>query len=68
MINECRILIYADDTVIFYSDKSAKAVEDVINYEADLVGKWFADNNLIMNLQKGITEFVMYGKSQKLTR
>ena len=44
--------MYADDTVMFYSDKSAIAVEDVINYKADLVGKWFTDNRLIMNLKK----------------
>ena len=60
--------MYADDTVIFYLDKSAKAVEDVINHEANLVGKWFMDNNLIMNLKKGKTEFVMYGTSQKLSK
>ena len=68
VMNKCKILMYADDTVIFYSDKSAKAVEDVINHEANLVGKWFTDNNLIMNLKKGKTEFVMYGTSQKLSR
>ena len=56
--------MYTDDTVILYSDKSAKAAEDVINHEANLVGKWFTDNNLIMNLKKGKTEFVMYGTSQ----
>ena len=67
-MNKCKILIYADDTEIFYSDKSAKVVEDVINHEANLAGKWFTDNNLIMNLKKGKTEFVMYGTSQKLSR
>ena len=67
VMEKCKILMYADDTVLFYSDKSAKAVEDVINNEADLAGKWFADN-LIMNLKKVKTEFVMYGASQKLSR
>ena len=67
-MNKCKILMYADDTVIFYSDKSAKAVGDVINHEANLAGKWFTDNNLIMNLKKGKTEFVIYGTSQKLSR
>lgn len=33
VVNECMILMYADDTVIFHSDKSSKAVEDVINHE-----------------------------------
>ena len=68
VMNKCKILMYADDTVILYSDKSAKAVGDVINHEANLAGKWFTDNNLIMNLKKGKTEFVIYGTSQKLSR
>ena len=52
VINKCKILMYADDTVIFYSDKSAKAVGDVINHEANLAGKWFTENNLIMNKER----------------
>ena len=67
-MNKCKILMYAGNTVIFYSDKSAKAVEDVINQEVNLAGKWFTNNNLIMNLKKCKTEFVMYGTSQKLSR
>lgn len=38
ILNKCKILMYADDTVVFHSDKSAKAVEDVIKHEGDLVG------------------------------
>ena len=58
--------MYADDTVISFSDKSAKAIEEVINHEANFAGKWFTDNNLIMNLEKGETEFVRYGTRLKL--
>ena len=35
LMDKCKILMYADDTVIFYGDKSAKAVEDVVNREVD---------------------------------
>ena len=56
--------MYVDDTLIFYLDNSAKDVEDIINHEANLFGKWFTNNNLIMNPKKGKTDFVIYGKSQ----
>ena len=45
-----------------------KTFEDVINQEADLAGRWFTDNNLIMNLKKCKIEFVMYGICQKLSK
>ena len=47
--------MYADDTVIFFLERWVEAVEEVLNQEANLVGKWFANNNLIQNLKKGKT-------------
>ena len=60
--------MYADDSVIFFSERSVAAVEEVLNQEANLVGKWFTNNNLILNLKKGKTELVIYGTSQKLAK
>ena len=60
--------MYADDTVIFFSERSVAAVEEVLNQEANLVGKWFMNNDLILNLKKGKTELVIYGTSQKLAK
>ena len=55
VLDKCKILMYADDTVVFFSERSVEAVEEVLNQEANLVGKWFANNNLILNLKKGKT-------------
>ena len=68
VLDKCRILMYADDTVIYFSERSVEAVEEILNKEANLVGKWFTNNNLILNLKKGKTELVIYGSSQKLTK
>ena len=60
--------MYADDTVIFFSERSVVAAEEVLNKEANLVAKWFTNNNLILNLKKSKTELVIYGTSQKLAK
>ena len=60
VLKKCKILMYADDSVIFFSERSVAAVEEVLNQEANLVGKWFTNNNLKLNLKKGKTELVIY--------
>lgn len=37
VLDKCNVLMYADDTVIFFSEKSVAAVEEVLNREAKLV-------------------------------
>ena len=66
-LNNSSVLLYADDTVIYYADKSAREVETVLNREVSFIANWFDDNNLILNLKKGKTEFVLYGSSKKLS-
>ena len=58
------MLLYADDTVIYYANKSASDVERVLNTEVGYIAKCFDENNLILNLKKGKTEFVLYGSSK----
>ena len=33
-----------------------------------MVSKYFSENNLMLNLNKGKTEFVVYGTAQKLVK
>ena len=65
-LNNSSILLYADNTVIYYAEKSAREVETVLNKEASFIATWFDENNLILNLKKGKAEFVLYGSSKKL--
>ena len=68
VLDKCKILLYADDTIIFFLDRSVATVEEVLNHEADLVNKRFSKNNQILNLNKGKTELIIYGTAQKLAK
>ena len=66
-LNKSNILLYADDTVIYYADKRSSDVEMILNTELNCLAKWLDDNNLIINIKKRKTEFVLYGSSKKLS-
>ena len=55
------MLMYADDTVLYYSDKLSSKIEEIINRDAGILNNWVNENCLILNLKKGKTEFIMYG-------
>ena len=65
-LKHCSILLYADDTVIFTVDKNCKVIEERLNTDLNKITNWFSDNNLIMNLKKRKTEYVLYGTTQRL--
>ena len=67
-VKECQILLYADDTVMFTSDKDSKRIEETLNTEFNKVATWFTNNNLVLNLKKTKTEFVLFGTHQKLAK
>ena len=57
--------MYADDTVIYYSDKNTRNIERIVNEEASVIQRWINENCLLLNLKKGKTEFVIYGSRLK---
>ena len=52
--------MYADDTVLYFSSKCSKDIENCINSDANSVNSWMKENCMILNPKKGKTEFVMY--------
>ncbi|XP_057296255.1 uncharacterized protein LOC130625211 [Hydractinia symbiolongicarpus] len=66
LLSKSKVLLYADDIVVYYSSKSSKEVESVLNNEVQRIADWMNENCLIINLKKGKTEFVMYGAHQNL--
>ena len=58
--------MYANDTVIFYSNASSKNIEEIINKEVQRVADWLRENILVINLKKRKTEFVLYGTAKRL--
>ncbi len=55
----CNILMYADDTVIFFSSKDTSEIERVLNTELEFIHNWLYTNKLFLNLVK--TEVVLFG-------
>ena len=65
-LKSSRILLYADDAVVYFADKDVSIIQNTLNLEIDNIAKWFSDNCLVINLKSGKTEFVLYGTPQKI--
>lgn len=58
-VDRCNILMYADDTVLYFSAKTAVEIEMMLNKELKLVKDQIVDNSL--SLHKGKTECALFG-------
>ena len=59
-----RVLKYTDETVIYCSGKDVRSIEANFTYDMDLIAKYLDDNELIMNLEKGKTEVMLFGTAK----
>jgi len=59
-------ILYADDTVIYYSSRSVSDLEHHINADFRTVSQWFSRNLLTLNISK--CNFVIFGSPQKPNR
>ena len=57
--------MYADDTVIYTSDKSFSTIKSNLTEDFARVATWLEENQLIVNLRNGKTECVLFGTSQR---
>ena len=62
----CNIILYADDTVLFYAGKTSTEIENILGSELQQIAHWL--NNLVINLKKSKTECVLYGTHQKTSK
>ena len=65
-INFSNVIMYADDTVIFFSSAQLMEVELKLNMELTSLSQWLCGNKLLLNLK--ITEFMVFGTQQRLHR
>ena len=65
-LRHCKILTYADDTVIFTSSNDIDAIQDSLSQDLDNLSNWFLDNELIFNLKKGKPEVMLFGTGKRL--
>ena len=62
-LEKCKILLYVDDTV-----KSCEFIQLNLNADLSKLTSWFSVNKLVVNLNKGKTEFMLFGTSKKLSK
>ena len=65
-LKRCQTIMFADDTVIFCSSKSSSQIEKYLNDDLKNVAKYLEANDLIINLNKGKTESMLFGTAAKL--
>ena len=56
--------MYADDTIIYTSDKSFSTIKSNLTKEFAQVATWLEENQLIVNLRRGKTECMLFRMSQ----
>ena len=67
-VENCKTIMYADDTVLLFSDKTEDEINKAINHDANLLHTWLCNNGLILNSNKGKTEFMMFGTATRRKR
>ena len=65
-INFSNVIMYADDTVIFFSSAQLMEAEFKLNMELTSLSEWLCGNKLLLNLKKA--EFMVFGTQQRLYR
>ncbi len=61
---KCKLLLYADDSVLLVSDKDPRVVSDTISRELETCNEWLIDNKL--SLHQGKTEAMLCGTQRKI--
>ena len=66
VVCNCSILIYADDTVLFFANPDISVIQEKLNDDLSLMGTWLRDNCLFLNTSK--TESMVFGTHARLAR
>ena len=62
----CKLIIYADDSVLLVSGKSILWIEETLHNELDSVREWLTANKLSLHLGK--TESILFSTKRKLCK
>ena len=68
LLKYCKMIMYADDTVLFYNHKDQQEIEKVLSKEFGILSSWLRENELILNLKEGKTEIMMFGTKKRLNQ
>ena len=50
-LERCEIILYADDTVIYYADRTCERIEEHLNNDMEQISNWLVQNNLVINFK-----------------
>ncbi len=62
----CKLVMYADDTILVASDKDPSVVSDVLASNLQSCNNWLVNNNL--SLHMGKTECIIFGTKRRLRK
>ena len=63
-LTRCKMLMYADDTVLFYSSREVHEIEVTLPKVLEVMRNWINENSLFLNNKK--TECVLFGSGIRL--
>ena len=66
-LKHCNFLMYADDTVIYYTHKIMEQIEEKLQVDFTNITSWLEDNQIVINLKKGKTETMLFGTEKRLS-
>ena len=62
-VKHCKIILYADDTLLYYSSNSIKDIELCVNEDIHSICKWLDENLLTLNCAK--SKFLLFGGNRR---
>ena len=68
MLKSCKMFMYANDTVLYYSPKDMKEIEKILSQDLCTVSNWLQENELMLNLKTGKTEVMLFGAKKRLNQ
>ena len=67
-IRHAKMIKYADDTALLISHKDVNVIETLLNIDLSNICHWLEKNELIINMKKGKTEFMVFGTNPRLKK
>jgi len=64
VLRSANLSMYADDTTVYASAKTAEELTVILNRELSSIGKWVLDNKMVLNLAK--TKSIIFGSNHSL--
>ena len=68
ILQKTESIMYADDTVIFCAGKCIQTIEKDLSDDLDKVKTYFDSNELVINMNIGKTEVMLFGTAQRIAK